>query len=83
MTKEEVKLMVSALIVVHWNEKFDGFNQDFVAFPNGNRPKVFSVRGGGPGPLYVRVMVHEDQWQMFVCHKPSDKEGDVNICVLE
>jgi len=83
MTKEEVKLMISALVVVHWSEKIDGFSRDFIAFFNGLRPEVFSVRGGGPGPLYVRVMVHEDQWETFVCHKPSEKEGDVNICVLE
>jgi hypothetical protein len=83
MTEEVVKLMVDALVVVHWNERVGEFNKDFVAFPNGKRPEFFYARGGGSTPLHVRVMVGEDQWQTFVCHNPSEREGDVNICVLE
>ena len=84
MTEDEIKLMVDSLVVVHWNETVGEFNEDFVAFPNGKRPEFFYARGGGvPGPLYVYVMTSENEWHTFVCHKPSEKEGDVNICVLE
>jgi len=83
MTEDLVRLMVDSLVVVHWNEKVGEFNKDFVAFPNGKRPEVFYARGGGSTPLHVRVMVGEDQWHTYVCHKPSEKEKEVNICVLE
>lgn len=83
MTENLVRSMVDSLVVVHWSEKVGEFSKDFVAFPNGKRPEFFYVRGGGPGPLYANVMTSEDQWHTYVCHKPSEKEKEVNICVLE